>query len=70
MFRILHERKSSDLHVVLWWDSKTDRVRVSVRDRGTGEGFVVIPEPADALEAFYHPYSFRAAPEVDDLLAA
>ena len=70
MFRILHERTSSELHVVLLWEVKTGYVRVSVRDRATGEGFVIVPDPADALEAFYHPFSFEAAADRDERLAA
>ena len=65
MIRILHERKSSDLLVTLLWNSRTDRIHVSVRDEQTGDEFIVVPEPADALEAFYHPFCFDAAVEVD-----
>jgi hypothetical protein len=65
MIRILHERKSSDLHVTLLWNSRTDRIHVSVRDEQTGDEFIVVPEPAAALEAFYHPFCFDAAVEVD-----
>jgi hypothetical protein len=76
MIRILHERKSSDLHVTLLWNSKTDRVHVIVRDEQSGDEFIVVPEPAKALDAFYHPFCFDAAvevngaPEVDTRLAA
>ena len=65
MIRILHERKSSDLHVTLLWNSRTDRIHVTVRDEQTGDEFIVVPDPADALEAFYHPFCFDAAAEVD-----
>ena len=65
MIRILHERKSSDLHVTLLWNSRTDRIHVTVRDEQTGDEFIVVPKPADALEAFYHPFCFDAAAEVD-----
>jgi hypothetical protein len=65
MIRVLHERKSNDLHVRLLWNSKTDRVHVTVRDRSTGDMFVVVPDPAQALDAFYHPFCFAAAAEVD-----
>ena len=65
MLRILHERKSSHLQVMLLWNSKTNRTHVSVRDELTGDEFIVVPEPADALEAFYHPFCFDAAVEVD-----
>jgi len=76
MIRILHERKSSELHVTLLWNSKTDRIHVTVRDEVSGDEFIVVPDPADALEAFYHPFCFDAAvevngaPEVDTRLAA
>jgi hypothetical protein len=65
MIRILHERKSSDLHVMLLWNATTDRVHVMVRDEVTGDTFIVVPDPAKALEAFYHPFCFDAAAEVD-----
>jgi hypothetical protein len=65
MIRILHERKSSDLHVMLLWNANTDRVHVLVRDEVTGDKFIVVPDPAEALEAFYHPFCFDAAVEVD-----
>jgi hypothetical protein len=76
MIRILNERKSSDLHVTLLWNSKTDRIHVTVRDEVTGDEFIVVPTPEKALEAFYHPFCFDAAvevdgaPEVDTRLAA
>jgi hypothetical protein len=76
MIRVLHERNNNDLHVLLLWNSKTNRVHVTVRDRSTGDSFVVVPDPADALEAFYHPFCFTPAaevngvPEVDARLAA
>jgi hypothetical protein len=76
MIRILHERTSSDLHVTLLWNSKTDRVHVTVRDEQTGDEFIVVPDPAKALDAFYHPFCFDAAaevggaPELDTRLAA
>jgi hypothetical protein len=65
MLRILHERKSSHLQVMLLWNPKTNRTHVSVRDELTGDEFIVVPDPADALEAFYHPFCFDAAVEVD-----
>jgi hypothetical protein len=65
MIRVLHERTNNDLHVTLLWNSKTNRVHVTVCDRTTGDSFIVVPEPAHALDAFYHPFCFDAAPEVD-----
>jgi hypothetical protein len=40
-------------------------VHVTVRDEQTGDAFVVVPDPARALDAFYHPFCFDAAVEVD-----
>jgi len=65
MLRVLHERTSDDLHVMLLWNSKTNRVHVTVCDPTTGDSFIVVPDPADALEAFYHPFCFEASPEID-----
>jgi len=65
MIRILHERTTSDLHVTLLWNVRTDRVHVSVRDVRSGDEFIVVPDPDAALDAFYHPFCFTSAAEVE-----
>jgi hypothetical protein len=70
MLRVLHERIDSHVHVRLLWESQTNGVQVVVRDRASGDSFVVIPDSADALVAFYHPFCFDAAAKVDTRLAA
>jgi hypothetical protein len=68
----LHERTSQDLDVELLWNEESDAVLVKVRDRHTGEIFFVAPGRAHALDAFYHPFCYDAAPILDvaDRLAA
>jgi hypothetical protein len=55
---LLHERRSSELHVRLFWNSRTDGVFIEVLDLETGDYFLVSPDPVDALEAFHHPHCF------------
>jgi len=59
---ILHERQSQNLRVQLVWNSETGSVYVTVFD-GFDLIFIVAPESADALDAFYHPFGYTAAPE-------
>jgi hypothetical protein len=67
---VLHERRSDELDVKLYWNSKTDGVFVKVRDRNTGDHFVIVPDPAEALEAFYHPFCYAPAVEFAGRVAA
>lgn len=60
---VLHERKSPDLHVQLIWHSVADYVYVKVRDLKTRDFFLVQPDRAKALDAFYHPFSYAPAAE-------
>jgi hypothetical protein len=67
---VLHERSSEELEVKLYWNSKTRGVFVKVRDRNTGGHFLVVPDPAEALEAFYHPFCYTPAVEYEGRVAA
>lgn len=68
--RELAQRQSAGIEVLLLWHPEVDRVEVSVRDSRTGAEFQIDVPPADALEAYYHPYSYAARLEgwygVDD----
>jgi hypothetical protein len=46
--------------VLLLWHPESDRVELCVRDRATGVSFHLEVAPADALDAFYHPYAHAA----------
>jgi hypothetical protein len=61
--RELAQRRSGADEVVLLWHPETDRVELSVCDRVTGAGFRVEIAPADAIDAFYHPYVYTAGRE-------
>ena len=60
MIRELDRRRACRIDVRLLWDSLTDRVLVSVTDERSGESLGFDVDPADALEAFRHPYAYRA----------
>ena len=56
--RELAQRLSGTDEVLLLWHPEIDRVAISVRDRTTGVGVWIAVAPADALDAFYHPYAY------------
>lgn len=56
--RELDRRVSDGFAVTLLWDPQTDRVFVDVEDQRHGGAFEVEVEPADALQAFYHPFAY------------
>jgi hypothetical protein len=58
--RELAQRQSAGIEVLLLWYPEADRVEVSVRDSRTGAEFQIDVPPADALEAYYHPYAYAA----------
>jgi hypothetical protein len=58
---LLHERRNDDLQVQLYWDRDADAVYVHVHDRTTDEFFVLAPDRARALDAFYHPFCYAVA---------
>ena len=58
--RELDRRSSDGLDVALLWQPETNRVSVSVFDAKTGDDFGIDVEPAEALDAFHHPYAYAA----------
>jgi hypothetical protein len=56
--RELAQRQSGSVEVRLLWYADGDRVEVSLHDSATDAGFHVDVAPADALDAFYHPYAY------------
>jgi hypothetical protein len=58
--RELAQRLSGTTEVLLLWHPDTDRVELSVRDRATDVAFSIDVTPADAIDAFYHPYAYAA----------
>ena len=59
--RELDFRSNHGLEVALLWEPETNRVSVSVFDGRSGDDFTLDVDPAKALDAFYHPYSFASA---------
>jgi hypothetical protein len=61
--RELAQRLSGTVEVLLLWHRELDRVGLSVCDLSTGEGFHLEVAPANAIDAFYHPYAYAARRE-------
>lgn len=56
-----HDFRSNDgLEVALLWQPETNRVLVAVFDGRSGDDFTLEVDPADALDAFHHPYALAA----------
>jgi hypothetical protein len=71
--RELAHREGDGLQVTLFWHPAGNELKVCVCDQRLGAYFEIRPEPRQALDAFYHPYSFADASEVyfeDERLAA
>ena len=51
-------RSNDGLEVSLLWEPETNRVTLSVFDSKTGDDFGFDVDPADALDAFRHPYAY------------
>ncbi len=61
--RELAQRLSGTAEVLLFWHPEIDRLELSVQDLATGAGFYIEVAPADAIDAFYHPYAYTARRE-------
>jgi hypothetical protein len=64
--RELAQRLSGTVEVLLLWHCEIDRVELSVRDLSTGGSFHLEVAPANAIDAFYHPYAYAARRENSD----
>jgi len=58
--RELAQRISGNIEVRLLWDPERDRVELAVHDHATDVSFELEVAPADAVDAFYHPYAYAA----------
>jgi hypothetical protein len=54
----LDRRGSDGVDIVLAWEPRTNRVAVAVVDERTCDRFLIEVDPANALDAFYHPYAY------------
>jgi hypothetical protein len=59
--RELDSRSNDGINVTLLWESHTNRVFVNVEDERLGESLEFGVQPADALDAFHHPYAYARA---------
>ena len=56
--RELARRQTGSLEVRLLSHAETNRGDISLHDSATDAGFRISVSPADALDAFYHPYAY------------
>jgi hypothetical protein len=70
MIRELDHRSSDGIEITLLWNARTEAVFVSVVDEQQDAVFQFRVAPADALDAFHHPYAFAPQRRPDDVLAA
>jgi hypothetical protein len=68
--RELDQRSSDGVEVTLLWDSAADRVFIAVEDKRRETSFQLEVDPADALDAFHHPYAYVGRPLKRRALAA
>lgn len=67
--RELDHRRSDGIEVALLWNARTNAVFVAVTGRDGGR-FEFAVHPAEALEAFHHPYAYAACDHPPIPLAA
>ena len=58
VIRELDRRRSDDITVTLLWNAGTNRVFVSVLEKGDDMTFEFEVAGADAADAFHHPYAY------------
>jgi hypothetical protein len=56
--RELAQRRSGGEEVLLLWHPDSDRVELAVHNLATGAGCQIEVAPADAIDAFYHPFAY------------
>jgi hypothetical protein len=61
--RELAQRRTGTVEVRLLWRAEIDSVQVSLHDSATDAGFHIEVPPGNALDAFYHPYTYAARRE-------
>jgi hypothetical protein len=68
----LAHRTSEGIDISLFWHQPSGRVTVSVIDERTNDGFELEVDGRRALDAFNHPYAYKAWSTADhaDALAA
>ena len=67
-WRELASRDNDGLEVSLLWSKSADQVRLVVADTRLEVDFELDVAGADALAAFYHPFSYLATPTENEVL--
>ena len=70
LIRELDHRKSNGIEVTLLWNARTKAISVSVVEEPGATSIQFEVPPADALDAFRHPYVYAAYGHQDSALAA
>ena len=60
MLKELDTRTNNEIEVALLWSPADGRVVVRVTDHSTEEVLELDVAPADAVDAFHHPYAYAA----------
>ncbi len=68
--RELDRRNNDGIDVKLLWSPPSGRVWIDVRDEPGGSSFELDVDPAEALAAFHHPYTYAIGVDADRALAA
>ncbi len=56
----LDHREADGVRISLLWSRSTNAVSLLVRDEKSGDDFELQVDPADARDAFEHPYAYAA----------
>jgi hypothetical protein len=65
--RELAHRLTNGVEVSLFWDAVGDTLTLEVRDEAANEYFQLDVSRDRALDAFHHPYAYRASAERREL---
>ena len=68
--RELDHRSGDGIDVWLLWNTRTNRVTVSVHDERLGDSFELEVSGGEALDAFQHPYAYAGRDKIAQTLAA
>lgn len=68
--RELDRRSNDGITVTLPWNARPNRVLIAVEDERRNDALTFNVDPADALEAFRHPYGYTARDCADRARAA
>ena len=63
--RELAHRASNGIEVSLFWDARSNDVSIDVVDQRDESAFELRIDATSALDAFYHPYAYRAVLGID-----